>query len=511
MTSKKPDLVLTKKDEVYAKILCEPNIAQELSEYFTFYVPGYRFTPAFKAGHWDGKIRLLSLKTRQIYLGLLYYIEEFCTERGYNLQYDSTHPELEDEFSMYHTKKFFDLLDIHADGKKLLSRDYQLDAFQHAMQRRRTLLVSPTASGKSLIIYMLFRQLLDYQNLKGLIIVPTTQLVEQLYTDFVDYSTNNKFDVEANVHRVYEGKSKESAKKLIISTWQSQYQLPESVFKQYDYVIGDEAHLFKAQSLTTIMTSCTNTKYRIGLTGTLDGTKTHKLVLEGLFGTHRKVITTKELIDRKQLSNFTIKCLMLKHPDEAAKIVKSKKIFQDEIDYLIRCESRNRFVRNLAISLTNNTLVLYQFVEKHGSVLYDLIRNTHNLGDRQVFFIHGGVETENREHVRHIMNEKNNVIVVASFGTFSTGINIPNLHNLILASPAKSRIRNLQSIGRSLRLFSGKDVATLYDIADDLSVGNHMNFTLKHFLERVSIYNEEKFPFKIYKIGLKNDRRSDTH
>jgi superfamily II DNA or RNA helicase len=279
--------------------------------------------------------------------------------------------------------------------------------------------------------------------------------------------------------------------------------MPPEYFEQFDYIIGDEAHLFKAQSLTTIMTSANKTKYRIGLTGTLDGTKTHKLVLEGLFGPVEKVITTKELIDNKQLSDFQIKCLVLKHSEEISESMKNA-TYQEEIEYLISNQNRNRFIRNLAISLGTNTLVLYQMVEKHGQILYNDILEKAN--GRKVFFIHGNVDTDDREEVRRIMEKENDAIVVASFGTFSTGINIRNLHNIIFASPSKSRIRNLQSIGRGLRQSEGKEMATLYDIADDLRYKKHMNFTLQHFVERVKIYNEEKFPFKIYNIGLKDGK-----
>ena len=495
------NLIISKKDEVYAKITCEKHIARELSEYFTFFVPGYQFVPAYRNRIWDGKIRLFNLQNFQLYLGLLPYLESFCEEREYTFEYQNG-LDVEDEYSVYHAKKFIEKLDLHSRGEPIEVRDYQIEAYIHAMQKRRTLLLSPTASGKSLIIYLIFRQLLDYQNLKGLIIVPTTSLVEQLYSDFSDYSSEDTFKTYMHVHRIYQGKEKDTDKALTISTWQSLYKMPPEYFKQFDYVIGDEAHLFKAQSLTTILTSCVNAKYRIGLTGTLDGTKTHKLVLEGLFGTVNKVITTRELIDNQQVSDFQIKCLVLKHDDEICQELKDKD-YQTEIQYLISSESRNKFVKNLAVSLGKNTLVLYQMVDKHGKILYDMIKNTENIGDRKVFFVHGGTDTSDREEIRRIMEIENDAIVVASFGTFSTGINIRNLHNIIFASPSKSRVRNLQSIGRGLRQAEGKERATLYDIADDLRYKKHMNFTLKHFVERVKIYNEEKFPFKIYKIGLK--------
>jgi superfamily II DNA or RNA helicase len=492
------DIIISKVNEVYAKIECEKHVAKELSEFFTFFVPGYQFVPAYRNRIWDGKIRMFDLRNNTIYIGLLNYIEEFCKERNYSYEIQNN-LDFEDEFSLYHAKKFTEELKIHSRGDSIEVREHQLDAFIHAMQKRRALLVSPTASGKSLIIYLLFQQLHKYQNLKGLVIVPTTSLVEQLYSDFGDYNNGEM----TNIHRIYQGKEKESDKDLIISTWQSLYKMPKEYFHQFDYIIGDEAHLFKAQSLTTILTSCINAKYRIGLTGTLDGTKTHKLVLEGLFGSVEKVISTKELIDKQQLSNFQIKCLVLKHTDEECLKLKDK-TYQEEIEYLITHETRNKFIKNLAVSLGKNTLILFQMVDKHGRVLYDMIKDTKNIGNRKIFFVYGGTETTDREEIRKIMEIENDAIIVASFGTFSTGINIRNLHNIIFAMPTKSSIRTLQSIGRSLRQSDGKEIATLYDIADDLRYKKHMNYTLKHFVERTKIYNEEKFTYKLYKIGLKN-------
>ena len=485
------DLILHKKNEAFIQFECDRGTAQELSDYFTFYVPGYQFTPAYKSRMWDGKIRLADLRTYTIYHGLVPYIETFCKERDYTLQIQSDINSTEN-YSVVEAEKFISTLNLPHQV-----RDYQLKSFIHAVRNKRILLLSPTASGKSLIIYLIVRWLQESDYKKGLLIVPTTSLVEQMYKDFADYG----YDSDENCHRQYSGKEKHTNKFLTITTWQSIYKNDAEYFEQFDFVMGDEAHQFKAQSLTSIMTACTKTKYRIGLTGTLDGTKTHKLVLEGLFGPVKTVTTTKELIDNNQISPINIKCLVLKHPADVAEQSKDWS-YQEEIQYLIACQDRNRFIRNLTISLNKNTLVLYQLVDKHGKLLYDMIKEKAN--GRQVFFVHGGVETEDREMIRSIMEKENDAIVVASYGTFSTGINIRNLHNIIFASPSKSRIRNLQSIGRGLRQSSGKESATLYDIADDLRHKKRMNFTLQHFVERVKIYNEEKFPLKVYNIGLKN-------
>jgi superfamily II DNA or RNA helicase len=387
-------------------------------------------------------------------------------------------------------------------GQKFEARDYQIDAIYHSLKRNRALLVSPTASGKSFIIYSLIRYythlIKEQQNNRILLIVPTTSLVEQMYTDFESYGWN----VKNYCHRLYSGYSNQTDKKVLISTWQSLYKLPKEYFEQFGCVFGDEAHLFKSKSLTEIMTKLTDCKYRIGLTGTLDGAHTHKLVLEGLFGAVNKVTTTKKLMDKNQLSNLVVRCLILKHSEANAKII-SKGKYQDEIDYLVSSKSRNNFIRNLALKIKGNTLVLFQLVEKHGKDLFKSIEDKAEK-DRKVFYIYGGVETEEREKARAIVENETNAIIVASYGTFSTGINIKNLHNIIFASPSKSRIRNLQSIGRGLRLGDNKINATLYDISDDLTYKSKENYTLKHFQERINIYTEEEFDYEIHNINLKD-------
>ena len=489
-------LIIEKKNEVYITVDCDPNVQRELSEFFTFYVPGYKFMPAFRNRMWDGKIRLFSQKTKEIYFGLYPYIRAFAEERGYKIVAGKD-VEVNNKVDRDIVTKFSNSL-----GQKFEARDYQIDAIYHSLKFNRALLLSPTASGKSFIIYALIRYyshlIKDKPNNRILLIVPTTSLVEQMYSDFQSYGWN----VKKNCHRLYSGYSNQTDKKVLISTWQSLYKLPKKYFEQFGAVFGDEAHLFKSKSLTEIMTKLLDCKYRIGLTGTLDGAHTHKLVLEGLFGAVNKVTSTKKLMDKKQLSNLVVRCLILKHTDENCKMIANGK-YQDEIDYLVSSKSRNNFIKNLALKLKGNTLVLFQLVEKHGKDLYKLIESKAEK-DRKVFYIYGGVETEEREKARAIVEKENNAIIVASYGTFSTGINIRNLHNIIFASPSKSRIRNLQSIGRGLRLGDNKVNATLYDIADDMQYKSKENFTLKHFQERINIYTEEEFDYEIHNINLKD-------
>lgn len=481
---------IEKADNIYAKIEAENSILQEMSEFFTFSTPGYQFSPAFKSKHWDGKIRLLNLKTKQIYVGLIGYVKKFCKDNDYTFEV------LDEDKEVYpvDTKNLANALSL-----PLEARDYQLLASSVGLTRKRTVLVSPTASGKSLIIYMMIRHLLNTGKKRGLLIVPTINLVTQMHSDFKSYSTNNGWDVEKYCQKIYGGESKIPDTDLIISTWQSIYDMPKKYFAQFDFIIGDEAHTFKAKSLTSIMTKLINCDVRVGTTGTLDDSKVNKLVLEGLFGPVFKVISTKELIDRKQLADFKIKCLILKYPEEVCKAVKGF-AYPDEMNFIVSHEGRNNFIRDLAINLNGNSLILFTYVEKHGKILYDLL--TEKAKGRKIFFIHGGVEAEDREAVRHITEKENDAIIVASYGTFSTGVNIRNLHNIIFASPTKSKIRSLQSIGRGLRLGDNKTAATLYDIADDLRYGPYTNFTLKHYEERVKIYSEEKFIFTTTSVRI---------
>jgi len=430
-------VVVEKVNNIYVQVTAEPAILQEMSEFFTFSTPGYQFSPAFRNKYWDGKIRLLNLNTRQIYLGLVPYIKKFCKDSNYTCEY------IDEEKEVYpiDTKNLANALSLPMEP-----RDYQYLASSVGLTKKRTVLISPTASGKSLIIYMMIRHLLNTGKKRGLLIVPTINLVTQMHSDFKNYSSVNGWDVDKYCQKIYGGESKIPDSDLIISTWQSIYDMPKKYFAQFDFIIGDEAHTFKAKSLTSIMTKLINCDVRIGTTGTLDDSKVNKLVLEGLFGPTFKVISTKELIERKQLANFSIKCIVLKYPEIVCKSIKGF-TYPDEMNFLTQHEGRNRFITDLALNLKGNSLV-------------------------------------------------------ASYGTFSTGVNIRNLHNIIFSSPTKSKIRALQSIGRVLRLGENKEAATLYDIADDLRYGPYTNFTLKHYEERVKIYSEEKFPFTTNNVRI---------
>ncbi len=485
------DLTIEKVNEVYLKVSTEPHIEHELRDRFTFEVPNMKFMPQYRRRHWNGEIHLFDMRTKRIYVGLLDKVIAFCENSGYSFEFvDNKFYGLPFEVNEFVCKE--GVKDYIKSITPIKPRDYQIDAIHDALKYNRKLLISPTASGKSFMIYSVVRFHVGLKR-KVLLVVPTTSLVEQMFKDFQDYG----WDAENHCHRIYAGRERVNTNEVTITTWQSVYQLDRAFFEEYDVIIGDEAHLFKSKSLIGIMDKCHHAKYRYGFTGTLDGTQTHKWVLEGLFGPSYKVTETKKLIDEGHLAKLDIQCLVLKHRPQKFDT------YEDEIKYLISHENRNKFISNLSVDLKGNTLVLYTRVETHGAILYDLINKKVSDG-RKVFFIHGGVDAEDREQVRKITEEEKDAIIVASFGTFSTGINIKNLHNVIFASPSKSRIRNLQSIGRVLRKGKDKVKAKLYDIADDATTGSRKNYTLNHFIERVKIYVQEQFNYEIISINLKD-------
>lgn len=483
-------LVISKKNEVYLKIQSEPHVLQELSDKFTFEVPNAKFMPQYRKRFWDGKIRLFSTHTGEIYVGLLDKVIAFCDQLKYTYEFrDSKFYGVPFEVNEMVSKE--GVIDYMKKISKYVPRDYQFDAVYRALKFNRGLLISPTASGKSLMIYSVVRYYAE-KGLSILIVVPTTSLVEQMYKDFQDYG----WDAENYCHRIYSGREKSNEMPITITTWQSIYKLEKNWYSDFDVVIGDEAHLFKSKSLIDIMTKLLDCKYRFGFTGTLDGTQTHKWILEGLFGPSYHVTKTKELIDKGHVSKLDIKILLLKHEGQKFNT------YEDEIQYLIGHQKRNNFIKNLSLDLRGNTLILYSRVDTHGRVIYDIINSSITDG-RKVFFVYGGVDAEEREEVRRITELENNAIIIASYGTFSTGVNIKNLHNVIFASPSKSRIRNLQSIGRVLRKGSQKEKAILYDISDDISTKNLRNYTLNHLMERIKIYNEESFNYEIVTVNMK--------
>ena len=484
------DVVVEYRDAVHCKIRASPDIMMEMSSYFTFFAPGYAHVPSYKAGFWDGKIRLLNPLVGLIYTGLRARIAVFCEKRGYTYAEDGFLP-----FNKYTDADVNDFVHKLGLPTDKTPRYYQVEALTMAVNVGRLTMLSPTGSGKSLIAYLLS---MWHGSERVLIIVPRKSLVCQMQGDFREYGCTER------VHALSGGADKDDDARMVVSTWQSIYKLPKEWFDRFSVVIGDECHLFQAKSLVSIMSKMPECSRRFGFTGTLseadDKTGPHRLVLEGLFGPVYRVATTAGLMEEEYLSSLTVRAMLLRHPHQARALLGSTK-YPDEMDYLVGCPARNRFIKELVRGLRGNTLVLTQFVKKHGQVLYDLIDSDDFVGNRPVFFVHGGVDVDDREAVRAILETETDAVVIATYGVMSLGVNMPNLSNAVFASPYKSRITNLQSLGRVVRRTDTKTTADLYDIGDDLgyAVPNH---TLRHFGARIKLYEEEKFPYRVYDLKL---------
>lgn len=484
-------------NDVYVKIDCEPSIAQSLSDKFSFLIPNARFHPAVKAKRWDGVIRLFSVRTHLLYRGLVHYVIEFCNEHDFTYTVDSALMPNTTAINGVDAKEFISSLKL---PEKFELRDYQIDAFVKCLNNGRGLFILPTGSGKSMVIYWLVRWYrgsgqLSTVRRKTLIIVDSLNLIHQMKSDFAEYG----FDSEKNVHLIYSGQDKTSHKPIYFTTWQSAVKQPKEWFDQFGLVIGDEAHQYDAKSFKTIMESLTQCPFRFGFTGTLSGAKCNQMVLEGLFGQYHKSVSTANLIDSGHLSPVNVNCIVLKYSHADKRALGAKATYQEELDFLYSNEKRNKFIRKLARSLKGNTLLLFQRVEQHGIPLYNDLQSETEI---PVYYVSGMVEGKEREEIRKIVNTHDDSITVASVGTFSKGINIPKINNIIIASPTKSQIRVLQSIGRGLRKSEGKENCKIFDIADDLTGHKHKNYTYKHFIERMKMYVKEEFPYKTYSINL---------
>jgi superfamily II DNA or RNA helicase len=493
-------ITVGKLNETFLMISCERHIAQELNEFFAFQVPGFQFMPQYRNKMWDGKIRLFNIKTQQLYLGLYDHLMKFAMQRQYVVKSDVVSITPTSGLSDENIADFFKALNLHCKNKPIIPRDYQIKSFTHCVKKERALLLSPTSSGKSLVIYSLIRWHQNFlDNDKILILVPTTNLVTQMYNDFLDYSSHDKWDGKSQCHMIYSGRDKKTDKQIVISTWQSLFRLGTPFFKQFGMVVGDEAHLCSATSLKGILEKMVSCRYRFGTTGTLTESKTHQFVLEGLFGKVYKAVTSKQLMKDKHISDLKIQCLLMQYPDVERELVK-KATYKEEIDFIVSHTKRNNFICNLALDQTGNTLILFNYVEKHGKVLKKMMESKSK--GRDIFFIAGETDVEERENIRSITEKCKDAVIIASSGVLSTGVNIKNLQSLIFAHPYKAKIRNLQSIGRILRLDDMNNQAVLYDIVDDLHWKKRDNYGLKHWRERVKIYADEKFDYNFKQVTV---------
>lgn len=466
-------------NESFVRINAPRNVLYELRDRFQFEVPGAKFTPAYKKGHWDGMIRLFNTNTRTIYKGLLHEIKKFCKQNDFDFESDVALP-LED-IDEKEVRDFVSGLNIPFE-----LRDYQIDTICKGICHPRAAFLSSTSSGKGISLYCLAR----WYNKKTLIIVPTITLVHQLSGDFVDYGADPD-----SIHKIYSGQEKETDCQITISTWQSLKEMPEDFFDQFEVLMVDEVQSVKGKVLQQIITSMKDCAIRFGFTGSLDGTEAHELVVTGLFGPIHQIISAKELMDSGFGANIQLECIRLEHPYFARKYRK----YHEEIEYINGCEARNNFIVNLASKLDGNTLILFYKIE-HGKLIHRMLQE--KFPDRNIHYISGETDGEFRNEIRSDVEDDKDAIIVASYGVLSVGYNVKRLHNIIFASAWKSRVSNLQSIGRGMRLGEGKTKCTIYDLTDDLSIKKRKNYTLTHQYQRIELYAKQDFDYRIMRFKL---------
>ncbi len=491
------DISVTKLNESFIRVISSPDIAYEISEAFTFDVPGAKFMPKFKAGIFDGKIRIFNIGRRTLPFGLINDLSKFAEERGYSFNSEIGNPV--DPISRPEIIEYIDSLGFMTRSKPIEVRDYQINGIEYAINNRRGILVSATGSGKSLITSVICRYLVETYDMKVLIVVPTIGLTSQMKGDFADYFGHTGWSADDSVHCISAGASKKIDKPITVSTFQSIYKMDSDWLNQFGCIIADEAHKVIAKTITGIFEKATAVQYKLGCTGTIHDTKCNMLVMKGITGPVYDVASTAELIRNKQLVPLNIKAIVLNYAPEVCKAM-HKIDYDSEIKYITNNSKRNSFIANLALKCTGTTLVLFRFIDSQGKPIYDLI--TERSSDRSVHYIAGEVKGSDRELIRKTANDSSDIIV-ASFPTMATGINLPAIENVIFAHPTKSPITIIQSIGRGLRLKEGKTQCNLFDISDNFTYKKTQNTTYRHLSDRLKTYAQQEFKFTVVNVDFK--------
>lgn len=483
-------------NETHIQLDGDQGMLMDIHEYMSFEVPGAQWTTAYINKMWDGKIRLLDGRSFKIYKGLLPYLEILAEAREWNVDKDPTLIVSNEKFD---AKTFCDSLNLTK-----VPHDFQYEAIQRAVDENRATFISPTSSGKSLIIYCLARYYLKRMfddGKKILVTEPTTRLVKQMLVEWQAYCPS--FPIDKLVHQIYDGATKETNKPIIISTWQALYEQKAPYFKQYGVIMVDEAHGIKANEMKGLLEKSVSCKYRFGFTGTLDELECNRLVIEGLTGPAIQVAKTKELMKRGIISELTVHCMILKYPDYIREQNKKLK-WQGEVDFIVNCRARNDFIANLVAACKpgDNTLILteYHDKKKHCDILKEVIQR--KCPNKKIIIVHGKTK-EDSEEVRKYMENNTDVVLIATFGVFSTGVSINNIQNLIFATFSKSVIKVLQSLGRGLRLDGKTNTIQAFDIVDDFGNKGLRNHLIKHFFERIKIYLKEGFVYKTHNINIR--------
>lgn len=494
-------IIVFKLNNIYFKIDCDASQSLELKEYFSCFMPNYFFSPKFKAKIWDGRISFFNRQNNTLPIGLYAMLKQFCIHFNYEMVLNFDKSEFVNEIDENDIQIFYK--NLFTDSK-LFPRDYQHEAIFKALRSKRGVIEASVGSGKSLMIYTIIRFLLGFVDGKILLIVPNVSLVNQFYQDCKDYGWSA---CESYTDILYSGKKPDWSKPILISTWQSLYKKPISFFENFKTVLVDETHNSKSNSVKSILEKCINAEYRLGFTGTLPTDKIDIYTIYGYLGNKIFDITSKELMDRGILSQMKIANLLLKYSQEEIDVNKHR-TYDEEVRFLIEHPKRNGVLKYIIdhIKPEENTLILCYMIEHLKAIKKYLQEKYPN---REIQEIYGEVDADKREEIRLDLENKEGVIIIGTFSTMSTGINLKKLHHIIFASSYKSKIKVLQSIGRGLRTHETKSKLILWDIVDDLTyikkTGNiGKNYVYEHFEQRLEYYKTQGFSFINKNIMVEN-------
>lgn len=488
------DVIIKNYNESFVYVTGDAGLRYDLADRFKFHVEGSQFSPKVKYGVWDGYIRLYNINTQLLPKGLLIALLKYCQSEQYTVDLDKTL--IPKKIQAENFDQWLSEKKITSKGQLIKPHWYQYDSVIHALNTQRALLKLPTSAGKSLIIALLTRW--EYENDGSiLILVPTDVLRQQMTDDLVDYELFTRDEIQ-----VLDPKSKKQPnRRIVITTWQTAAKQSAEWMQQFTMLLNDEVHLATGKSLQTINEKLVYAKYKLGLTGTLKDTKCHIMQLTGLFGEVFAPITTRQMIDEGSASAISVNGFVLKYTDEDRQKVKAT-TYQEEIDFIINHEGRNKFITNLSTFFKDeNTIVLFNRVE-HGKLLYKMISKKLEGTGRKVYLIFGGTAKDHRTEAKKNLETEKGSVVIASYGVFATGVSINNLHNAIFAHPTKSKIISLQSLGRLLRKHVSKAKARMFDLVDDLCWKKRKNYAYGHGEERLKFYAAEEHELIIKEVNV---------
>ncbi|QGZ15774.1 DNA helicase [Acinetobacter phage vB_AbaM_Apostate] len=482
-------------DYSHIKISTQQSIFRELRDYFSFYVDGYQFSPKYVYGTWDGRLKMLGTDGL-LPFGLLGQVVKFAQN---NMLSIAIHPDVSaktemtrDAFNDWISSKTY-----YSGSEEIFPYWYQLNAVYEAIVNKRRILNLPTSAGKSLIQALLSKYVIETSDRSVLILVPTTSLVTQMKDDFVDY----RLFEEDEIAEVRSGK-RQKHERIVISTWQSAIKKPKEWFNQFNMLLCDEMHLAIGKSISEIINKLNYCEFKIGLSGSLRDGKANLMQYIGLFGEIYSPVSTKDLMNAGQVSQLRINALFLKYPETVSNAM-AKHDYATEVKFITSLTKRTQWISNLSLRLakrSENVFVMFKNIE-HGKAIYDNIKSS---GHEHVYYVSGEVSSDERTHLKKMAEEHTGVIIIASYGVFSTGISVKNLHHVVLAHGVKSKVIVLQTIGRVLRKHSSKKVAQIWDLIDDMSITverdgakqrKNVNYLLKHGIDRVERYAAEQFDY----------------